>query len=167
MTSSESSRARSCAALRDRIPEIVAEWQHAVDGPPWSEVTAEQRVDNLPNFLRNLFDWAVCLDTNSVSARAFLEAAAEHGAQRRAIGFDYDVIMRESAVLRRVIWNCAKNTLDDVHSMVLIDATLTVGLMASLRGYSKRELVASGRWEDSLRQLAKEWATDLMPAGSP
>ena len=51
-----------------------------------------------------------------------------------------------------------------LHEMAKIDAALTVGLLASLRGYAKPELTARGEWNSSLARLAMK--RDLIVDGA-
>jgi hypothetical protein len=64
--------------------------------------------------------------------------------------------MEESALLRRAIWGFDGLYRYNVHEMSMIDAALTVGLLASLRGYAKTELTARGEWNSSLARLATD-----------
>ncbi|HEY4303536.1 MAG TPA: hypothetical protein VGM82_03670 [Gemmatimonadaceae bacterium] len=132
-----------------------------MDRPPWSALSHADRVDHLPPLLRKLIDWAFCSPTEQTQARAFIDAASEHGVQRRALDLEYDVIMEESAVLRRAIWEVAAPSFEERANMIKIDSALTVGLMASLRGYAKPELTRDGKWETSLTRIAGEWSDVL------
>jgi len=51
--------------------------------------------------------------------------------------------------------------------MAKIDAGLTVGLLASLRGYAKPELTARGEWNSSLARLAIDWGLLLGSESRP
>ena len=115
----------------------------------------------MPRFLTTLFAELSADDKQGPLVWAFLDAAATHGDQRRRLGFGYDHIMDESALLRRAMWG-----FDDLHryhvgEMAKTDAALTVGLLASLRGYAKPELMARGEWNSSLARLATDWGSLL------
>ena len=67
--------------------------------------------------------------------------------------------MEESALLRRAMWGFDALHRHHIHDMVKVDAALTVGLLASLRGYAKPELMARGEWNSSLVRLATDWGS--------
>jgi hypothetical protein len=150
-------RAEFCARLRTSIPDIVDWWEDAVDREPWSSLSRDDRIDHLPEFVDTMIDSAFCASDNAEQVRRFIDAAARHGIQRRCLAFPYDIIMEESALLRRAIWAVGAPSFDDRYDMVNIDSALTVGLMASLRGYAKPELTQNGAWESSLTRLASDW----------
>jgi hypothetical protein len=72
-----------------------------------------------------------------------------------------DYIMEESALLQRSMWGFDGLHRHHLHEMAKIDAALTVGLLASLRGYAKPELTARGEWNSSLARLALNWGSLL------
>ena len=74
--------------------------------------------------------------------------------------------MEESALLRRAMWGFDGLHKHPLHEMAKIDAALTVGLLASLRGYAKPELTARGEWNSSLARLAMDWGS-LLGSGRP
>jgi hypothetical protein len=69
--------------------------------------------------------------------------------------------MEESALLRRAVWEFARPHRDEYHEMVRVDSALTVGLMASLRGYARPELDARGEWESTFARLVSDWSSLL------
>ena len=148
-----------CRALTDDIPSIVSRWLAYVDREPWSKLSEADRLDDLPRFLTTLFAELSAEDKQAAVQWAFLDAAATHGDQRRRLGFGYDHIMEESALLRRAMWGFDELHRYHVHDMVKVDAALTVGLLASLRGYAKPELMARGEWNSSLVRLATDWGS--------
>jgi hypothetical protein len=158
---SASDRGVFCARLQASIPTIIAWWENEVTRAPWTSLSHGDLVDHWPPYLETMFDWAFCASNGTEQARRFIDAAATHGIQRRKLNFDYDVIMEESALLRRAIWAVTAPTFEDRHDMVNIDSALTVGLMASLRGFAKPELTRDGQWEASLTELAAEWSYTL------
>ncbi len=145
--------------LTAMVPAIVGCWSAKVDCAPWSRLTTAQRVDHLPRYLEALFDWL--RTAHRGSSYRFLEAAAEHGQQRRLQGLSYDVVMEESAYLRRAIWECGGPNPDEIGEMIALDSALTVGLMASLRGYARGELSGERGWRDALEDLATDWTESL------
>lgn len=146
--------------LTEMVPRIIGQWTAKVDCHPWTALTTSQRVDHLPGYLESLFEW---LRTgHHGSSYQFLESAAKHGHERRGQGLTYDVVMEESALLRRAIWECSSPSFSEMSDMLALDSALTVGLMASLRGYARHELPAGGRWRDALEDLATEWTESLV-----
>jgi hypothetical protein len=150
-----------CTMLTESIPDVVAHWEELVDREPWSALSPADRLDELPAFLRALFDWTICAPSGERAPTTFLNTAAAHGAQRRRCGLGYDHVMEESALLRRAVWDLARPHHEHFHAMVRIDSALTVALLASLRGYSKQELVARGEWETTLARLVSDWTALL------
>ncbi len=149
-----------CRVLHDRTPDIVRRWEVFVAQAPWNRLSEADRLDDLPKFLDALFNLTICAPAERQPNR-FLEAAASHGEQRRRCGLSYDHIMEESAFLRRAVYEQARPYPEFFHEMVKIDSALTVGLMASLRGYSKPELEARGDWDTTLSQLESDWTALL------
>ena len=150
-----------CIALAQDVPNIVARWLDYIDREPWSELSVADRLDDLPRFLETLLTELSTGPSSGSVQWAFLDAAAVHGSQRRRLGLGYDHIMEESALLRRAMWGFDGLHRHAVHEMARIDAALTVGLLASLRGYAKPELTARGEWNSSLARLAMEWGSHL------
>jgi hypothetical protein len=150
-----------CKILRGATPEIVSRWEEQVNRSPWNQLSEPDRLDELPMFLDALFNWTVCGAGAEGRHLPFLHAAASHGEQRRRLGLSYDHIMEESALLRRAVWEIGKPHTEHFHEMARIDSALTVGLMASLRGYSKQELEARGDWDSTLARLASDWTALL------
>jgi hypothetical protein len=148
-------------ALEAEIPNIVDRWLAYVDRPPWAELSAADRLDDLPRFLTTMFAEMGSSQSLDVDHLNFLDAAAAHGTQRRQLGLGYDHVMEESSLLRRAVWEFAKPHQRHVQEIAAVDAGLTVGLLASLRGYSKPELTARGEWKSSLARLAFEWGSLL------
>lgn len=166
MTSTSVTRAAAlreafCARLKAAIPDIIARWETEVRRAPWDSLSDVDRIDHLPAYLDALIDWCFCLSEDARHAKRFVDTAAQHGVQRRDLNLDYDIIMEESAALRRAIWSVAAPTFEDRYDMVSIDSALTVGLMASLRGYAKPELTQNGQWEAGLARLAADWSYTL------
>jgi hypothetical protein len=149
------------AVLQDRTPDIVRRWEAFVDQAPWNQLSESDRLDDLPKFLDSLFNLAISAPPERRQPSRFLEAATSHGEQRRRCGLSYDHIMEESAFLRRAVYEHAKPYPQFFHEMVKVDSALTVGLMASLRGYAKPELEARGDWDTTLAQLASDWTALL------
>src|SRR5947209_3148205 len=139
-----------CNRLRESIPEIVRDWEELVDRPPWSGLSETDRLDELPGFLEGLFDLVERPSRGQEHSKEFFDAAAAHGEQRRRLALGYDHVMEESALLRRAVWQHAIPHNDRLQEMVRIDSALTLGLLASLRGYSKQELEARGEWQTTL-----------------
>jgi hypothetical protein len=150
-----------CIALTQDIPNIVDRWLAYIDREPWSSLSIEDRLDDLPRFLATLFTELSTSSSKDNVEWSFLHAAAAHGSQRRRLDLGYDYIMEESALLRRAMWGFDGLHRHRVHEMAKIDAALTVGLLASLRGYAKPELVARGEWNTSLARLAMDWGSLL------
>lgn len=75
--------------------------------------------------------------------------------------------MEESARLRHAIWDCGREFAESGQTMIRVDAALSVGLMASLRGFARPELTARGEWESSLERIAEDWARTLQVAAAP
>lgn len=150
-----------CEILSESIPEIVSRWEQTVDREPWSRLSRSERIDELPDFLTQLFDVTICRAGSAADPRPLLDTATRHGEQRRRLGLDYDHVMEESALLRRVVWEVARPHRDEYHEIVRVDSALTVALMASLRGYAKPELDARGEWDATLPRLIADWASLL------
>jgi hypothetical protein len=153
-----------CIALLQDIPNIVDRWLDYVDREPWSSLSVADRLDDLPRFLETLLTELSTSPSTGKIEWSFLNAAAMHGDQRRRLELGYDYIMEESALLRRAMWGFDGLHRHHVQEMAKIDAALTVGLLASLRGYAKPELVARGEWNTSLARLAMEWGSLLGPS---
>ena len=153
-----------CIALKQDIPNIVERWLAYVDREPWSSLSMVDRLDDLPRFLDTMLTELGTQHGGEKVEWSFLDAAAVHGDQRRRLELGYDYIMEESALLRRAMWGFDGLHHQRIQEMAKIDAALTVGLLASLRGYAKPELVARGEWNSSLARLAMDWGSLLGPS---
>ena len=79
-----------CEILSHSIPEIVSRWEQTVDREPWSRLSRSERIDELPDFLTQLFDVTICRAGSAADPRPLLDTATRHGEQRRRLGLDYD-----------------------------------------------------------------------------
>jgi hypothetical protein len=150
-----------CAILSRSIREIVARWEQSVDRAPWSALSRDDRLDELPIFLERLLDSTICGGRETRDPRRMLDVATAHGEQRRRVGLDYDHVMEESALLRRAVWEFAQSHRDEYHEMVRVDSGLTFALLASLHGYAKLELDARGEWDATFSRLISDWSSLL------
>jgi hypothetical protein len=74
-----------CIALTQDIPNIVDRWLAYIDREPWSSLSIEDRLDDLPRFLATLFTELSTSSSKDNVEWSFLHAAAAHGSQRRRL----------------------------------------------------------------------------------
>jgi hypothetical protein len=147
--------------LADRADLVVEAWDRLSDTEPWRGLPPAHRIDALPKLVRGLVSMALAEVGAEERARAGLGPAFEHGEQRRRLGFPDDVLFREYQILRDALWKVvqANARQEEAHQAILcLDAAITVATRASLLGYHRPEIDASGRWEEMARQIERDGA---------
>jgi hypothetical protein len=157
-----STRLIFCERLRDQSSAILDSWNRYIGGSD-APAGGRERLRDMAAVLTHLFDWAISSQRNESEGRAYLEAASAYGMGCRAAGLESEALMGEFAFLRQAVWECAQRMENHPLEMVTFDAALTMGMIASLRGFAKPELAAQGRWETSVKELAEQWNATLYP----
>ena len=153
-----------CADLNAHLPDIVEEWQALIDarlrhGTPTTVVAPEGDLSELTHVV---LDAALCADREPAeyerALRALLRVAAHHGATARAKGADREAVFTEYETLREAVWRHVRPmaVTESGVAIVRVDDTLSIAVRASLQGYHRRELEASGRWTAATQGLLDE-----------
>ncbi len=140
----------------------MAEWERLCCDAPWDALPENHRVDALPGVLAAAID-AASKSSERSCRTAVVDAAIKHGQDRRAQGFELQVLFTEFYFLREAIWRTLRKITDaaSAYDAVLpIDHALTVATRATVAGYHRQEFEEQGRWADKVDAL-----TDEMGAG--
>ena len=138
--------------------KVVASWVALSDRPPWDRLTTADRIDHLAPLLESLFR-AVFEETPERTHRAeMIRDAATHGEERRAQGYDEEIILEEYYLLRDLLWTELRARLPAAEAapiIVRVDAALSLASAACLRGMHREALEASGQWPIALDALVQ------------
>jgi hypothetical protein len=141
---------------------VVDDWYGIREREPWLGLPADLDQDHLPDLIEALAN--VALRTYfAVEWRAPLVwDAVKHGEDRRASGYEENLIYREYTQLRTVLWHEIRNRhagSGKASAAVLrLDAAITLALGGSLRGFYRRTLEASGDWPAAVERLIEEFS---------
>jgi hypothetical protein len=152
-----------CEPRAQNIAEIVAEWKRLTNREPWCSLPDSEWVDHLPPLLNAMFDATVCGRGSHDGRRRVIEAAMQHGEQRRSHGLPLDVLLEEHNELRTAVWQFLSRRgvgaqIDDsLGEIIRFDAAATFAAMGSLRGYHRREIERERNWEGEIAQIVVDW----------
>lgn len=138
--------------------KVVASWVALSDRPPWDRLTTADRIDHLAPLLGSLFR-AVLEETPERMHRAeMIRDAAMHGEERRAQGYDEEIILEEYYLLRDLLWSELRARLETGEAapiIIRVDAALSLASAACLRGMHREALEAAGKWPEALDVLVQ------------
>jgi hypothetical protein len=152
-----------CGSRDENIAEIVADWKRLTDRAPWRSLSDTDWVNHLAPLLSAIFDAGVCGGGSHKCRRRVIEAAMEHGEQRRAQGLAIDVLLDEHNELRNAVWRFlsrrAGRELSDefLAEIVRFDAAGTFAAMGSLRGYYRLEIERERDWGCESDRIVADW----------
>lgn len=147
-----------CDYLTERIGEILVEWNALTVERPWHELPETHRLDSLPEVITGLIEAAVCSPDDVEAHRAKVQAAAEHGFQRRDQGFEHDLLLTEYYLMREAIWRVLRRdeSLARAEAILLIDSAMNLATRASFAGYHREEYQRAGKWPAALEELVEQ-----------
>ena len=138
--------------------KVIASWVALSDRPPWDRLTTAERIDHLAPLLASLFR-AVFEETPERTHRAeMIRDAATHGEERRAQGYDEEIILEEYYLIRDLLWTELRARLapgDAAPIIIRVDAALSLASAACLRGMHREALEAVGQWPGVLDVLVQ------------
>jgi PAS domain S-box-containing protein len=136
--------------VEERSGEILRRWSDAVVVTLGERLPHAQLVDHVPGLLRSI--------AASLRAGRVVDAAGqngeEHGEQRHRVGIDLDQLLREHAVLRRVVLELAEETGTPVTPR---QAALAGDVLAEALARSVTEFVRAR--EEALRESEERFRT--------
>lgn len=133
-------------------------------------------LDSLPELLAGLFAALSTAGGDTTAWRELVDRAAQHGASRREQGHSEEILFGEYHLLREAIWRHLRRYADEgtpdatagaatrerrppgaeapaIAAVHRVDHGLTIATRASLLGFHRGELVASGRWSERIAEL--------------
>jgi len=130
---------RLCDFLRGRQDEIIKTWTERVRSlSPAYELSDSAIVDHLPALLGLIADYVESVHTGrSVS---FEELAKAHAVDRLGRGFDFDLIVKEYAFLRRTVldlWESTAGPSIDLAELRQLDAAFDEAVAQSALRYAR------------------------------
>lgn len=149
---------RICDHLKAHVPEILEHWQELSAALPWTEDLGKDAVDHLPEVVVGLVEAALCDPLDEEAHRQKVYAAAKHGADRRAQGWNERQLLQEYHILRQAIWGFLKESHwpDAIDVIFRIDTASTLATMASLRGFHRDLLEKQGRWPGAVEEIVRD-----------
>lgn len=146
-----------CDDLKTHVPDVIAEWHHLVVEQPWFLLPPEDRIDALPNVVVGLVEAALCDPHNREAHRKNVDAAAQHGGDRRNQCLPEHLILTEYHLLRLAIWRYLTRKFGassrTAEAIMQIDIAITVATNASMWGYHRAEIEAIGKWEEGMERI--------------
>lgn len=147
-----------CELLKTRTGEILAEWEGLCSDAPWDALPENHRLDALPGVLAAALEAASKNDARDCRT-AVVHAAIKHGEDRRAQGFELQVLFTEFYFLREAMWRTLRKIADApraYEAVLPIDHALTVATRATVAGFHRQEFEEQGRWAEKVNALADE-----------
>ncbi|ODT02993.1 MAG: hypothetical protein ABS52_11170 [Gemmatimonadetes bacterium SCN 70-22] len=162
--------------LTNDIPSILAEWRQLRLEEPRLALPDAVLLDSLPELLTGLFAAVSPASGDAAAWRELVDRAVQHGASRREQGHSEELLFGEYHLLREAIWRHLRRYADErsrdatagasplahpppsaeasgLAAIHRVDHGLTIATRASLLGFHRRELVASGRWSERIAEL--------------
>lgn len=155
-----------CDLLKTQTGEILEEWEKLCCAAPWDALPESHRLDALPGVLAAAIE-AAAMDDARNCRTAVVDAAIKHGQDRRAQGFELQVLFTEFYFLREAIWRTLRKIADapSAYAVVLpIDHALTVATRATIAGFHRQEFEEQGRWAEKVAALADEMGARHAPS---
>jgi hypothetical protein len=147
---------RLADTLERCIPAILDEWGRAAAAGELRALCHEDRVGDLAVVLRALSE-ALRPRPIPGAVHQFIEAAAAHGARRRAQGVPEACLFEEYDHLGTAVPHglriCEKASLSPEDVMAL-EGGITTAILAGLRGFHRHEFERRGTWADVLARAA-------------
>src|SRR5262245_26933634 len=130
---------RLCDFLRSRRDEIIGVWTERVRAmSPAHELSESAIVDHLPKILGLIADYVEAVHTGrSVSLEQLAKA---HAVDRLGRGFDFDLIVREYALLRRAVldlWESEVGPSIDLAELRNLEAAFDEAVAQSAKRYAQ------------------------------
>lgn len=152
-----------CEDLARHVPKIVERWAALVEARAQHGLPSGPLVGEEPSELtRAVLDAALCAPNDAAAyadaLRTVVRLAARHGALSRMRDLDRDALFTEYEVLREAVWRHVRPlaATESAGVIVRVDDTLSIATRASLQGYHRPELEASGRWTSAIEALVQE-----------
>jgi hypothetical protein len=149
---------RLADTLERCIPAILDEWGRAAAVGELRALCGEDRVGDLAAVLRAM---SVALRPRAVPGAVdqFIEAAAAHGARRRAQGVHEACLFEEYDHLGTAVPHglrvCQTAPLAP-EDIVALEGGLTTAILAGLRGFHRHEFERRGTWADVMARAAHD-----------
>ena len=149
---------RLADTLERCIPAILAEWGRAAAAGELRALCHEDRVGDLAVVLRAM---SGALRPRAVPGAVdqFIEAAAAHGARRRAQGVHEACLFEEYDYLGTAVPHglrvCETAPLSP-EDIVALEGSLTTAILAGLRGFHRHEFERRGTWADVMARAADD-----------
>ena len=143
--------------VHEHIAEIMVEWREITRDEPWLSLPEEHRTNSLPAVALALVDVALRDRPQGADYEAVVVAAAKHGRTRGEHAFPISLIFTEYHLLREALWRHLRTRFAQAAgAMVLVDSAITVATSASLFGFNRDQLEATGAWPAVLQELIDE-----------
>src|SRR5690606_8387727 len=147
-----------CDHMKGHVSQILVEWEQLVREEPWFSLPPEHRIDSLPDVIISLVGASVCEPLDREAHRRNIEAACQHGSNRRKQGIPEHLIFTEYHLLRHAIWRFLTANFRPseriTQAMLRIDSAIALATNASMWGYYRDEIQALGKWEEGMKRIA-------------
>jgi hypothetical protein len=149
---------RLCEQLRASLHGVVRSWNEMMRGTPLDSVKGTERLDNVPDLVLGMVEASLCNPADRASHEEKVAAAVKHGEVRREQGFSEELLFEEYDALRKAFWRTIRAIEDDAERCTMgilrIDLAMTLATHASMRGFFRKEIEATGDWDQEIRELA-------------
>lgn len=149
-----------CEDLQGHAHEIVAEWNRlARNQPRLGDLPTSYLWDSLPRAVSGILGATLCAPRDRAMQRELVEAALEHGQDRRASDIPPDMVFTEYALLHEAVWHHIQRVEEpkqQLDTILKVDIGISLATRASLTGYHHAELAANGSWAAVVDHLVEE-----------
>ena len=150
-----------CKDLRENVSVVLERWEALVRAQPWYSLPADTRLEGLDEVVLGVVEASLCEPMESKAHQRNVEAAARHGARRRAQGIPETMIATEFHLVRQALWGYLRARHPDAHrdvteAILRIDAVILPATTACMWGYYRVEVEAMGKWDAAMERLVDE-----------
>jgi hypothetical protein len=156
--------ARLADTLDRCIPAVLDEWGRSARSGELQTLCDSDRVGDLAEVLRAMAAAFRPHRDGASTVDDFIEAAAAHGARRRAQGMGESCLFEEydllGSALPLALRGCPDTPPITAEELVSLQGGLTTAILAGLRGYHRGEFERRGPWHETLARVVSE-ATEM------
>lgn len=144
--------------LRERLPEILAEWKRLVEDEPWHAVPDVADGDPFTEAIDAVLHVATWSGAGRAAHERLVRAASAHGEQRREQRDGGALLLREYHGLRTAVWRHLRGATlarpDVLVAMLRIDVATDVATTIAMRALHRDWHASAASWElDLLQQV--------------
>lgn len=140
--------------------EVMADWDRLGTSEPWHRLPPDLDHDHLPDVIRKLAATALLTFFDRAELASLAWVSVEHGQHRFETGVSEETVAREHELLRWALWRRLKREAGietASEAIIRLDSAISFAHGASLRGFHRRTIEATGDWPAAIERYIDEW----------